>query len=77
MNEQISGLDHLIEALTILKKYDTKKNHNPTFCAHDIFLVFAVDTKVLSVEDEERLEKLGFFWNEESECWGSYRFGSC
>jgi hypothetical protein len=69
----------LIEALTILMKYDGADTHCPTHCEHDILMVFgggAVSDHAVSAVDVARLDELGFFWSKEHECWASYRFGS-
>lgn len=63
----------LIESLQILIKYQ-RPTANPTHCEHDI-MVMMVDDEV-SEEDIDRLDQLGFNWNDEHECYTSYRFGS-
>lgn len=67
----------LIEALTILLKYDNPAY--PTHCEHDVLTVM-IDPAVVSDEDKARLEELGFHPGAEddwaSECFQSYRFGS-
>lgn len=66
----------LIEALTILSKYVPKKDQKwPTHCEHDILMVMAV--REVDEEDIKRLQELSFRWNEDRNCWTSYRFGSC
>jgi hypothetical protein len=70
------GLKGLIEGLTIFLKYDTEESWSPTHCEHDIFMVCAASTKEVSPEDAKRLDELGFFWSDESECWCSFRYGS-
>lgn len=62
----------LIEALTIFSKYGDP--YSPTHCEHDVLTVM-VDPSIVSVEDGERLNKLGFFPGED-ENFQSYRFGS-
>jgi len=68
-------MDDLIEALKILRKYDNPKW--PTHCEHDKLHV-AINPDIVSEEDKERLDELGFFPDDE---WGggfmSYKFGSC
>ena len=66
-------MDDLIEALTILKKYDSPKY--PTHCEHDVLHV-AIDPKKVPKKDKKRLDKLGF-WPDEHGGFGSFRFGSC
>lgn len=63
----------LIEALQIFLKYGNP--HNPTHCEHDIMMV-SIHDEDLEPEDVARLEQLSFTWNDEYECWTSYRFGS-
>jgi hypothetical protein len=65
----------LIEALTILSKYTD--NEYPTNCSHDWLGVCHIEEGAVSAEDAARLEQLGFLWDDEYECWGSFRFGSC
>lgn len=72
-----SGLEELIEGLSILSKYDKERSGWPTHCEHDILMVAAADTGDVAPEDRERLEELGFFWDDTAECWCSFRFGSC
>lgn len=70
----------LIEALTILMKYGGADEHAPTHCEHDILYVAGIGVgseDVVSKEDRKRLETLGFHWDEEVDCWASFRFGSC
>lgn len=65
-------MDDLIEALTILRKYDNPKY--PTHCEHDELFV-CVDPGLVSDQDIQRLDNLGFFTSEE--VFKSYKFGSC
>ncbi len=67
-------MDDLIEALTILRKYDNRKF--PTNCDHDVLWV-NVDPSLVSDEDKERLDHLGFFVDNGADGFMSYRFGSC
>lgn len=66
-------MDDLIEALTILRRYDNPVS--PTHCEHDTLLVM-VDPALVSDEDLERLKQLGFTPYDE---YGfvSFRFGNC
>jgi len=68
----------LIEALIIMSKYITDENglRNPTFCSHDLLEVM-VDPALVSEEDLARLKCLGFYPNDDSDGFKSYRFGSC
>ena len=66
----------LIEALTILLKYGNPDH--PTHCEHDIMYVYAgVHPDEVSEEDKERLDELGFFVEEEFDCFASFKYGSC
>lgn len=65
----------LIEALEIFSKYIGDR-YSPTHCEHDVFMVQCDNDKV-SEEDKQRLEELSFSWDEDYECFTSYRFGSC
>ena len=67
-------MDDLIEALTIFKKYKNVKW--PTNCSHDVLAIMEVEESEVSKEDKERLDKLGFIFDESEECWISFRFGS-
>lgn len=69
-------MEDLIKALTILSKYIDASNRWPTYCAHDEFNV-SVSPQEVSQQDIEALDSLGFFPNEEYDCFTSYRFGSC
>lgn len=71
-----SGIDVLIEALTILKKYGD--GYAPTNCQHDVLSVCCgITEEDVSPEDKARLTELGFFWSSEYDSWCSFRFGSC
>lgn len=68
-------MKNLIEALQIFLKYG---NPNfPTHCEHDELWVYGYDVMEINGEDVERLEKLGFVWNEDYEGFVSSRYGSC
>lgn len=76
--EEPTGLECLIEALSILSLYDEDREHSPTHCEHDIFRVYVSRGHEVSPEDAERLRKLGFHWDgDDLRCWYSFRFGSC
>lgn len=66
-------MNDLIEALNIFRKY--KNSDYPTHCEHAILMIADI-TEEVSDEDKNRLEELGFFWDNEHDCWMSYRFGS-
>ena len=67
-------MEDLIKALQILSKYTEAKY--PTNCSHDVLFV-DVDPELVSKEDIETLDTLGFFVSEENEGFSSFRFGSC
>lgn len=66
-------MDKLIEALTLLMKYDCPKR--PTHCEYDVLYVL-VDPRLVSEDDVERLSDLGFIAVEEEGHFRSYRYGS-
>jgi len=68
-------MDDLIAALQILGKYQ-KETRWPTHCEHDIFMVTGVQEEDVPEDEQEKLDELGFLWNEEHDCWASFRFGS-
>lgn len=67
-------MDDLIEALQIFRKYKNKKN--PTICEHDILYIVGITKDIVSDEDIKRLKKLSFRWDDDSDSFVSYRFGS-
>jgi len=68
-------MDDLIEALTILKRYQ-KPTYNPTTCEHDCLYVVGVDISLVTTADVRRLNELGFDFDEDLGSWHSSRFGS-
>lgn len=67
-------MSELIKALQIFLKY--KNEEWPTHCEHDVLCIMGVTKDEVSAEDAEVLKAVGFFWNEEYECWASFRYGS-
>ena len=67
-------MEDLIKALQIFCKY--KNLEFPTACSHDLLAVVDISQEEVSEEDHEELERLGFIWFEEYNCFGSFRFGS-
>jgi hypothetical protein len=67
-------MSDLIEALTIFRKYADPDS--PTNCSHDVLWV-GVSPELVSAEDRQRLDALGFFPSEENLGFMSFRFGSC
>ena len=68
----------LIKALQILLKYGDPKY--PTHCEHDVLTICGIDAGVVSREDKEKLDGLGFFVSDEfgddDLVFQSFRFGS-
>lgn len=67
-------MEDLIKALQIFLKY--KNNKYPTHCEHDVLYVYHIKLEDVTMEDREELESLGFKYDEDYECWKSYRYGS-
>jgi len=67
-------MEDLIKALQIFLKYRNEKY--PTHCEHDVLMIGRILEGDVSDEDKVELDKFGFFWNEEYDCWTSYRYGS-
>lgn len=66
----------LIEALTILAKYQDPDLEWPTHCEHDVLSVVGIEKGAVSAEDAARLDALGFLWSDENDgCWISFHFG--
>jgi len=64
----------LIKALRIFLKYGNPEY--PTNCVHDELVIMEIEPENVSGKDKIELEKLGFFVDEEEECFISYKFGS-
>lgn len=67
-------MEDLIKALQIFLKYGNPPY--PTNCSHDELLV-DIDPSLVSPEDIEILDELGFFADEDNECFKSFKYGSC
>lgn len=69
-------MEDLIKALQIFLKYGNSRN--PCSCEHDYFYI-DINPNLVSEEDINELDKLGFFIDEEfgGEGFGSFRYGSC
>lgn len=66
----------LIEALTILSKYENPQY--PTNCSYDELFVDVDPRSGKSVEEDiKRLGELGFFTSDDDCGFVSFRFGSC
>ncbi len=68
-------MENLIKALQILLKYGNPDY--PTHCEHDILYICGIDTALITVEDLEELDSLGFIIDLEEDDIFSYRYGSC
>jgi hypothetical protein len=66
-------MEDLIKALQIFLKYGNKKY--PTSCEHDILYV-DVDPSIVSDKDKKTLDELGFFFDDENDCFASFKYGS-
>lgn len=67
-------MDKLIQALNIFLKYGNPDY--PTHCEHDLLLIL-IDPKIVSDDDKEKLNDLGFFVGlEYDECFSSFKYGS-
>jgi len=70
-------MEDLIKALQILLKY-ANDDRNPTHCEHDqLYIGCGIEQEAVSKENIKELDKLGFFWDDESDGFISFRFGSC
>lgn len=67
-------MDDLIKALTLLRKYANPDS--PTNCDHDTLFV-NIDPGLVSPDDLQQLDELGFFPDSDAEGFMSYKFGSC
>jgi len=76
MSEEHCGLDDLIKALQILRKYGSP--NYPTHCEHDIMIICGISPADVSEEDKKKLDDLGFHTTHEygEEQFASFRFGS-
>lgn len=78
-------LSALIEALTILRKYNDPEW--PTNCQHDVLFVSGPAPETMEPGDADRLKELGFVWpagdgeedydGDYEGGWITFRFGSC
>lgn len=66
-------MEDLIKALRIFLKYRNKKF--PTSCGHDILYV-DVNPSIVSDKDKKTLYELGFFVDDENDCFASFKYGS-
>jgi hypothetical protein len=67
-------MEDLIKALQIFLKYGNPSY--PTNCSYDQLAIMEIEQDQVSDEDKTELERLGFFWSDEDECFISFKFGS-
>ena len=67
-------MENLIAALNIFLKYGNSAY--PTNCSHDVLAIMNIEEDDVSDEDKAKLDKLGFFWSNDDECFISFYFGS-
>jgi transposase len=60
-------MENLIEALNIFKKY--RNIDKPITCALKTLMIKEITKKMVSKEDQKRLNELDFKWDEEYSCW--------
>ncbi|MBQ9023848.1 MAG: hypothetical protein IJ105_01350 [Bacilli bacterium] len=65
----------LIEALKIFEKYIGDEKY-PTWAEHDEFGV-CCRKEIMTEEDIKKLDELGFFYDENYDCFVSFKYGSC
>ena len=70
-------MEDFLESMNIFKKYMDKEVYTPFQCEHDV-LIFTVtnDCDHFEEADIKRLSELGWEWDEEFDCFSSFRFGS-
>jgi len=67
-------MEKLIEALQIFLKYCN--TDYPITCANDLLHV-GIYPELVSNEDKQKLDELGFFVSDDEDGFDSYEFGSC
>ncbi len=67
-------MENLIKALKIFLKYSNSEY--PTHCEHDELSIADIEKEQVCDDDIKELDKLGFFWSDEDECFKSFHFGS-
>lgn len=61
-------ISRLIDGLCILSTYDPK-GKGECCPGHDEIFVHGPPLDKMKPEDVKRLDRLGFFWSEDEECW--------
>jgi hypothetical protein len=67
-------MENLIKALQIFLKYGNPRN--PTHCEHDVLYICGINPVDVSEADKLELDTLGFFIDNQDECFKSYQYGS-
>jgi hypothetical protein len=67
-------MDDLIKALQIFRRY--ANHYAPIHCEHDVLVIAGISPDVVSQEDKDTLDELGFFVNQDEGQFNSFRFGS-
>lgn len=67
-------MENLIKALQIFLKYGNPAY--PTHCEHDVLTIVGINPADVSDADKAELDELGFFVDDEEECFQSFRYGS-
>lgn len=67
-------MEDLIAALLTFSKY--KNERYPTHCEHDNLMILGIGKDELSEDDASKVREPSFNWNDEYDCWTSYRFES-
>lgn len=67
-------MENLIKAFQIFLKYGNPAH--PTHCEHDVMMV-NIDAEIVSDEDVVQLADYGFFVDDDTNTFKSYRYGSC
>lgn len=67
-------MENLIKAFQIFLKYGNPEY--PTHCEHDVLYV-DINPELVSEEDKDKLDELGFIYDENDNMFFSYHYGSC
>jgi hypothetical protein len=71
-------MEDLIKALQILLKYGNPDN--PTNCVHDELWICGINPDIVSDDDIQKLDELGFFvsneFGEDNKQFKNYKYGS-
>lgn len=68
----MSELNCLHEGLGVLLKYGDPVNNGCVSAEHDQMWFGGPEPDTMEAPDPIRLEALGFFWDEEYECWSMF-----